>query len=126
MAKSEQGCFGCWHASWDADGCTCKITGLLAGNPVSGCENRTPEAERKASEAWCENCEHIEMCKWYPFCGCEFRGLTKPAEPETAQWLHRRVNGYNVRECSRCGKQVQYVSNFCPDCGRKMTEVKQQ
>lgn len=47
-------------------------------------------------------------------------------EPETAQWLHRSVNGYNVRECSRCGKQVQYVSNFCPDCGRKMTEVKQQ
>lgn len=36
--------------------------------------------DRKASEAWCENCDHIEMCKWYPTCGCEFRQIGgKPA-----------------------------------------------
>lgn len=39
-----------------------------------------PDDERKASEAWCENCDHIEMCKWYPTCGCEFRQIGgKPA-----------------------------------------------
>ena len=33
------------------------------------------EDDSKASEAWCENCDHIEMCKWYPTCGCEFRQI---------------------------------------------------
>lgn len=26
------GCFKCDKAQWDADGCTCEITGLLVGN----------------------------------------------------------------------------------------------
>lgn len=32
------GCFGCCLAKWDADGCTCKITGLHVGNAVEGCK----------------------------------------------------------------------------------------
>ena len=29
---------------------------------------------------YCEDCDHIEMCRWYPLYGCEFRSLP-PAEP---------------------------------------------
>ena len=31
-------CFGCCLAQWDADGCTCKITGQLVGNATKGCK----------------------------------------------------------------------------------------
>jgi len=35
------------------------------------------EADRKKCEEWCKDCEHIEMCAWYPFGGCDFRLLLK-------------------------------------------------
>lgn len=34
------GCHGCYNAQWDADGCTCRIDGLLVGNPAKGCTYR--------------------------------------------------------------------------------------
>lgn len=34
------GCFKCDKAQWDADGCTCEITGQLVGNAERGCEYR--------------------------------------------------------------------------------------
>ena len=45
MKKSKQGCSGCLHADWDADGCTCKINGLLVGNSAAGCKNRNAAKE---------------------------------------------------------------------------------
>lgn len=39
------GCHGCGNAQWDADGCTCKIDGLLVGNPTKGCTYRIYEEE---------------------------------------------------------------------------------
>lgn len=38
------------------------------------------EDDRKKCEEWCKDCEHIEMCRWYPFAGCDFRMLTPKAE----------------------------------------------
>ena len=38
------------------------------------------ETDRKECEEWCKDCEHIEMCAWYPFCGCDFRLLPKPEQ----------------------------------------------
>ena len=38
------------------------------------------EADRKRCEEWCKDCEHIEMCAWYPFGGCDFRLLPKPEQ----------------------------------------------
>lgn len=32
------GCFGCCLAQWDADGCTCTITGVLVGDVTKGCK----------------------------------------------------------------------------------------
>ena len=34
------GCHGCDNAQWDADGCTCRIDGLLVWNPAKGCKYR--------------------------------------------------------------------------------------
>ena len=34
------GCHECVYADWDADGCTCKLDGLLVWNPRRGCECR--------------------------------------------------------------------------------------
>lgn len=37
------------------------------------CEmKRMSEEERKSAEKYCESCRHIEMCRWYPYEGCEF------------------------------------------------------
>lgn len=40
IIKANTGCFACNYAQWDADGCTCKKTGLLVGNTARGCEKR--------------------------------------------------------------------------------------
>ena len=32
-----------------------------------------PEADREESKAYCAECDHIEMCSWYPHDGCEWR-----------------------------------------------------
>ena len=54
------GCFKCDKAQWDADGCTCEITGLLVGNTARGCEYR----------------KDIEP-KSCPFCGGKAANCTK-------------------------------------------------
>ncbi len=36
--RKEFGCHACRYADWDADGCTCKLDGLLVWNPRRGCE----------------------------------------------------------------------------------------
>lgn len=39
-----------------------------------------PEQPESAKE-YCAECNHIEMCQWYPYEGCEFRSLPS-AQPE--------------------------------------------
>ena len=83
--------------------------------------------ERKASEAWCENCDHIEMCKWYPTCGCEFRQIGgKPAgraEPvKHGRWVHHNGGYSDHFECTACGEDIVLTGKwrFCPNCGAQM------
>lgn len=38
--RMNTGCFKCDKAQWDADGCTCEITGRLVGDVARGCEYR--------------------------------------------------------------------------------------
>jgi hypothetical protein len=45
--------------------------------PYKGGLSESENQNREAAEAYCEECDHIEMCRWYPFEGCEFRSLPK-------------------------------------------------
>ena len=29
--------------------------------------------QMQAAKKYCESCRHVEMCRWYPYEGCEFR-----------------------------------------------------
>ena len=49
---------------------------------VSIVGNKTIVSEAGKSKTWpesareyCAECDHIEMCRWYPYEGCEFRSL---------------------------------------------------
>ena len=51
-----------------------------------------PETEERTltedDYAYCMNCDHVEMCRWYPMYGCEFK--SKPsAQPD-------------LQECEKC------------------------
>ena len=43
-----------------------------------------PEQPESARE-YCAECDHIEMCRWYPFEGCEFRSL--PSAQRKGKWM---------------------------------------
>lgn len=43
------------------------------------------------------------------------------AEPVMySRWLPRKINGYNVHRCEKCGKRAETASKYCPDCGSRM------
>ena len=93
------------------------------------------EADRKKCEELCKDCEHTEMCAWYPFSGCDFRLLQKPEqptiEPEVRHGRWIPLEGWfnkNIAKCSVCGNTLNMDgvnagrgdANFCPNCGARM------
>lgn len=47
MPKIEKsGCHGCRYGDWDADGCTCKLDGLLVPDPRIGCKYRKADEDK--------------------------------------------------------------------------------
>lgn len=42
----ESGCHGCRYGDWDADGCTCKLDGLLVPDPRIGCKYRKADEDK--------------------------------------------------------------------------------
>jgi hypothetical protein len=42
--ENKRGCYGCVHADWDADGCTCRLDGLNVWNASKGCKYRKEKA----------------------------------------------------------------------------------
>ena len=79
-----------------------------------------PEQSESAKE-YCAECNHIEMCRWYPYEGCEFRSLPS-AQPErkTARWEILYPNHTYKYHCSECGANYKYMFDFCPSCGARM------
>lgn len=65
------------------------------------------EADRKKCEEWCKDCEHIEMCKWYPFGGCDFRLLPKPEQPTIEADIDRAAI---LRLCSDIADEVTDIA----------------
>ena len=74
-----------------------------------------PEKDRQESKDYCSNCEHVEMCSWYPTEGCEFRQI-KP-EQKTGYWFD--VGSLSCRY-SECGGKSNRESRYCPNCGAWM------
>ena len=49
------------------------LSELLSWNDdVPSIQPKNPEADREESKAYCAECDHIEMCSWYPHDGCEW------------------------------------------------------
>lgn len=48
---------------------------------VPSAQPERPEQPESAKE-YCAECDHAEMCQWYPYEGCEFRSL-----PSAQQWV---------------------------------------
>lgn len=42
----KSGCHGCRYGDWDADGCTCKLDGLLVPDPRIGCKYRKADEDK--------------------------------------------------------------------------------
>ena len=80
------GCFKCDNAQWDADGCTCEITGLLVGNAERGCEHRKDIV--------------LKPC---PFCGSKSVWVADNI-------LDYMFIGYNVH-CNGCGAETRYTKD---------------
>lgn len=71
---------------------------------------------------YCYDCEAVEVCKWYPHDGCEFK-ISRP----TGEWID--VDNYcRLATCSNCQKVTMFEKwgeytkpyNFCPNCGADM------
>lgn len=95
------------------------------------------EEDRKRCEEWCKDCEHIEMCKWYPFGGFDFRLLPKLEQPtiEAAPVRHGlwmkiepTISLQSRWKCSRskCGGIVHAITDYCPYCGARMDAADDQ
>lgn len=89
-----------------------------------------PESEERPltedDYAYCAECDHVEMCRWYPMYGCEFKSRPS-AEPErkTGEWKKGGEQPYfrkhfDIVVCSICNKRGEHRWNYCPNCGAKM------
>lgn len=83
-------------------------------------EALSPRRRKDATEedyAYCDDCEAVEMCMWYPYDGCIFKIQSRPK----GEW--KCMADCGVTECDQCGWNVEeYVGdyNYCPNCGADM------
>jgi hypothetical protein len=74
------------RGGYDADACenTCEIerksNDMISRGEMPSAEPERPEQPESAEE-YCAECNHIEMCRWYPYEGCEFRSLPSAQLP---------------------------------------------
>lgn len=74
----KRGCYGCVHADWDADGCTCKLDGLNVWNAAKGCKYRKEKAVTN---------------------GDKIRAMS---DEELAEWLDSVIGCCSLNDCSLC------------------------
>ena len=51
-AGKKAGCYGCVHAGWDSEGCTCNLDGLHVWNPSTGCKYRKNDSNSENFGMW--------------------------------------------------------------------------
>ena len=106
--------------------------------------NSLPSAEPESKErplteddyAYCAECDHVEMCRWYPMYGCEFKSRPS-AQPErkTGRWEISKDDSeifpFAKYTCSSCGcsyfapYRVNEIHYFCFNCGTDMRGEKE-
>ena len=90
----------CCSDGWTCDKCPmydadcAKIEGFIAW-----LKQKVQDDDRKASEAWCENCDHIEMKNWID------------AREQCGSFV-----------CKKCKYQSKAQYKFCPECGLDMRD----
>lgn len=95
------GCFKCSKAQWDADGCTCEITGRLVGNVARGCEYRKDIGLKP-----CPFCGSVDVKVHIPYftddcymvqcygCNCN-TAIYMTADQAAGAWNRRNKNEQN-------------------------------
>lgn len=70
---------------------------------------------------WCKDCQHNEVCRYYPYDGCKFKdSLERPH----GEWIEPQLIYTDAHKvtCTNCGGRVVVVgeTNYCPNCGADM------
>ena len=73
-----------------------------------------PEQPESAKE-YCAECDHIEMCRWYPYEGCEFRSLPS-AQPEPLTDKEQRIF------LAAMGREEKVCKQVDQDCSLELYE----
>lgn len=93
-----------------------------------------PESEERTltedDYAYCAECDHVEMCRWYPMYGCEFRSRPS-AEPEIIRCKdckHYKVYNLckdwkgNTKRCTLSAVATRASDDFCSKAERRTNE----
>ena len=90
-------------------------------------EALSPRRREDATEedyAYCDDCEAVEMCMWYPYRECQFK-VSRPS----GKWIAQKHKGeyveFDVYVCSECGIVGGIQANewnYCPNCGCRMNK----
>ena len=108
-----------------------KISLESAEMAISDLPSAQPE-QRPLTEddyAYCEECDHGEMCRWYPVYGCEFKSRPS-AQPEIirckdCEYWHREIhNGIEYFNFSSCDLNHYGDGHnfYCADAERRTDE----
>ena len=93
------------------------LPSVSADRPTRGRKDATEEDYH-----YCDDCEAVEMCMWYPYRECQFK-VSRPS----GQWIAQKHKGeyveFDVYVCSECGIVGGIQANewnYCPNCGADM------
>jgi len=70
---------------------------------------------------WCKDCQHNEVCRYYPYDGCQFKDTSERPKGEWEEYTDCEGKTRTIT-CSECGwEEHSWIdTNYCPNCGAKM------
>lgn len=70
---------------------------------------------------WCKDCQHNEVCRYYPYDGCQFKDAS---ERPKGEWVFNPPDAIDLMfakpKCSKCGFESSDGGNFYSNCGADM------
>lgn len=100
------------------------ITNVALDMAIEALSPRRREDATEEDYAYCDDCEAVEMCMWYPYDGCIFKIQSRPK----GEWiLVKGSNGKDYHKCSKClhTQEITGVKNYCAVCGARMESEKE-